>query len=110
MAKKLEHVVCTHCHLGQEQTLKQSFLGFYKFQCRGCNESNTYPLPTSYVVIYGLAIVLALVSLLFGQLRATILAIGGLIALASDFGIRRRAKHARENERREGEIVADVFS
>lgn len=109
MAKKAKHVVCTHCRLGQERVLKQSFLGFYKFACEECQAENTYPLSTGYAVIYGLAIAFAVITGVRGEFRCGILAIGGVFALAFDFGIRRRAKEAQQNERSKGQVVADVF-
>lgn len=109
MAKKPKHVVCTQCRLGQDQVMKQSFLGFFKFVCEECKTENTYPLSMGYAVIYGLAILTAVVTGARGEFRCGILAIGGIVALAFDFGIRRRAKEAIKNERSKGQVVADVF-
>ncbi|MEM9070346.1 MAG: hypothetical protein AAGE52_17710 [Myxococcota bacterium] len=109
MAKKPKHVVCTHCHLGQERVLKQTFLGFFRFICEECQEENTYPLPPTYVAIYGIAIVASLVSILQGGSRIGILAIGGAIALAYDFNIRRNAKEAQSKERTLGQVVSREF-
>lgn len=51
----------------------------------------------------------AFVSAGMGQFRCGILALFGFIALAYDFGIRRRANEAKANERSKGEALADVF-
>ncbi|MFT5354702.1 MAG: hypothetical protein ACI9KE_001910 [Polyangiales bacterium] len=109
MAKQPKHVVCTQCRLGQERVMKQSFLGFFKFACEECETQNTYPLSMTYAVIYGLAILSAVATGFLGEFRCGILAIGGVLALAFDFGIRRRAKEALKNERSKGQVVADVF-
>lgn len=109
MAKKPKHVVCTQCRLGQDQVMKQSFLGFFKFACEECKTANTYPLSMGYAVIYGLSILIAVVTSARGEFRCGILAIGGIFALAFDFGIRRRANEAIKNERSKGQVVADVF-
>jgi len=103
MATKPKHVVCVHCHLGQEQELKQTFLGFFTFRCAECKKENTYPLSDGYIVIYGIALVLFVVGLASGRMVAVILAVGGGIALGYDFTIRRAAKEAQANERKAGE-------
>lgn len=108
MAKKPRRVVCTGCNLGQDRVLKQTFLGFFRFDCEECGEQVTYPLPTSYVVIYALAI-LSLFGLVVGKGACGVLAIGGIIALSFDIGIRRRVKAAEAHERTRGEVVAETF-
>lgn len=109
MAKKAKHVACVHCRLGQERVLKQSFLGFYKFACEECEVESTYPLPTSYVAIYALSIVVAVVSGAMGQYRCGVLAAFGVIALAYNMGIYARSKAALAGERSKGQVVADQF-
>ena len=109
MAKRPKHVVCTQCRLGQERVLKRSFLGFFKFACEECETQSTYPLSMGYVAIYALAILFAVVTGVFGEFRCGLLAIGGVFALAFDFGIRRRANEAIKNERSKGQVVAEVF-
>lgn len=109
MAKKPKRVVCTSCNLGQEQVLKQTFLGFFRFDCEECRETVTYPLPTSYVVIYALAL-LTIVGFAFGKTPICgVLAIGGIVALSFDVGIRRRVKAAEAHERTRGEVIAEIF-
>ncbi len=105
MGKLVKRVVCTHCFVGDERELKQSFLGFYNFQCERCQTTNTYPLSQTYVAIYVIAIVIFIASTLgaiAGQSRAScgILGIGGIVALAYDIGIRRRAREAEQRERK----------
>jgi len=109
MAKKSKHVVCVHCYLGQERPLKRTFLGFFKFTCRECDEESKYPLSTGYRVIYGLSILSLAVLFFGGRAPCAVLSFGGAIALAYDFGIRRRANDAIAKERSMGEVVADVF-
>lgn len=109
VAKKPKPVVCVHCRLSQERVLKQTFLGFFKFTCEECEKESTYPLSTAYVVIYGLAILAFFVGLFFGRVQAVILAVGGGIALAYDYSIRRAANHAKANARSLGEVTADTF-
>lgn len=89
--------------------MKQSFLGFYKFACEECQAESTYPLSMAYVAIYGLAIFIAVATAASGEFRCGILAIGGVVALAFDLGIRKRAKEALAGERSKGQVVADVF-
>ncbi len=67
-----------------------------------------YPLSTSYVVIYALAI-LSLFGLFFGKAACGVLAIGGIFALSFDVGIRRRVKAAEDHERTRGDVVAQTF-
>ena len=109
MAKKPKHVVCVDCRLGQEQTLKQTFLGFFRFTCRDCEVVSTYPLSMGYRVIYGLAILSFVGLFVNGTAPCGILGVGGIIALAYDFGIRRRANEAIANERSAGEVFAETF-
>ena len=109
MAKKPKHVACVECRLGQERILKQSFMGFYKFSCEECEAKNTYPLPMSYVAIYGASIVIAVVTAAIGIYRCGGLAVFGLVALLYNIGIRNRSKEALENERSKTQLVADVF-
>jgi len=108
MAKKPKRVVCTACNLTQDRMLKQTFLGFYTFQCEECAERVQYPLSTTYVVIYALSI-LSLVGLFFGRGACGVLAVGGIVALSFDVGIRRRVKAAESSARTRGEVVADTF-
>jgi hypothetical protein len=110
MAKKPRHVVCTSCHLGQEQTPKQTFLGFYRFDCEECQTRVEYPLPTSYVVIYAMAIA-SLIGLAFGLPVGcgVILGVAGIIALVYDVGVRRRVREAEARERSLGDVRAETF-
>ncbi|MBO6936379.1 MAG: hypothetical protein JJ863_15515 [Deltaproteobacteria bacterium] len=108
MAKKPKRVVCTACNLGQDQVLKQTFLGFYTFQCEECGEKVQYPLSATYVAIYALSI-LSLFGLFFGRGACGVLAVGGVVALALDVGIRRRVKAAEAHERTRGEVIAETF-
>jgi len=111
---KPKRVVCTNCFYGQEHVLKRTFLGFHKFTCSLCETPNKYPLTNSYVVIYAIAaffFVAGTILAFFGQGAPTcvVLGIGGLIALGYDFGIRRKARHARDNEKTRDQIRAEPF-
>lgn len=103
MAKKREHVVCTTCFVGQDQELKQSFLGFFSFKCAHCNADSKYPLSAAYFAIYTLAVFIFLGTMMSalvggGTPSCGILGVGGIIALSLDFGIRRKARAAEKNE------------
>jgi hypothetical protein len=90
-------VICFHCMEVITSNYQQTFIGFRKYHCPGCGKKVIYPLPTLYVAIYVIILVLFgslfVVNLMAGRLAIPgLLVVVGIAGLIVDFSIRRKVK------------------
>jgi len=107
--------VCTHCHVAftQDRPIQRSFLGYGKFECPKCGESNRYPLSKGYKIFYWLFVV-GVAALCVGMFRQGNILLPGLawiaavVALGNNGYARRQVQKAWYEHERKGQPRIDV--